>query len=57
MIVAESISIVLEVLRPERAALLAMLEPLGNAQWEAATECPAYTVKGIGRLRQRYPSK
>ena len=47
MVDAGSISVVVDVLRPERAALLAVLEPLDAAQWAAATECPAYTVKGI----------
>jgi uncharacterized protein (TIGR03083 family) len=47
MIDAASISVVLDALRPERAELLAVLRPLGSGEWAAATECPAYTVKGI----------
>ena len=42
-----SISVVLDVLRPERSALLAMLEALRAEDWARPTECPAYTVKGI----------
>jgi uncharacterized protein (TIGR03083 family) len=47
MIDAESISAVLEVLRPERSALLTTLESLGVEDWARPTECPAYSVKGI----------
>lgn len=47
MINAQSISVVLEVLRPEREALLATLEGLDRVAWSRPTECPAYTVKGI----------
>lgn len=47
MIDARSISVVLGVLRPERAALLATLETLDGAAWLGPTECPAYRVKGI----------
>jgi uncharacterized protein (TIGR03083 family) len=42
-----SMSIVLDALVPERAALLALLDELGPQDWDRATECPAYTVKGI----------
>jgi uncharacterized protein (TIGR03083 family) len=38
---------VLDVLRPERAALLATLEGLGRSDWDRPTECPAYSVQGI----------
>lgn len=34
-------------LRPERAALLDLLESLPGEQWALPTECPAYTVKGV----------
>jgi uncharacterized protein (TIGR03083 family) len=44
---AASISVVLDVLQPERAALLALLEGLRPDDWQRPTECPAYTVKGI----------
>ena len=41
------ISTVLAVLRPERAALVELLESLAADDWTRPTECPAYTVKGI----------
>jgi uncharacterized protein (TIGR03083 family) len=44
---AGSISVVLDVLRPERGELLAVLEPLAADGWARPTECPAYTVQGI----------
>ena len=47
MLDASSIGIVLEVYRPERAALTSLLEGLGPDDWGSATECPAYTVKGV----------
>jgi uncharacterized protein (TIGR03083 family) len=47
MIDAGSISVVLDVLRPERAALLELLEGLDPDAWSRPTECPAYSVKGI----------
>lgn len=47
MIGADSISVVLEVLRPERAALLDLLSSFDPGDWSRATECPAYTVKGV----------
>lgn len=47
MIDAGSISVVLDALRPERAALLDLLEPLGATGWAQPTECPVYRVKGI----------
>jgi uncharacterized protein (TIGR03083 family) len=34
-------------LRPERASFLELLESLGVDDWNEATECPAYTVKGV----------
>src|SRR5262245_18576069 len=34
-------------LRPERAALLALLDGLSAGDWERPTECPAWNVKGI----------
>jgi uncharacterized protein (TIGR03083 family) len=47
MLDASSISVVLDALRPERAELLELLGGLAPEQWAAATECPAYTVKGV----------
>lgn len=41
------ISVVLDALRPERTALLELLESLGVDDWTRPTECSAYTVKGI----------
>jgi uncharacterized protein (TIGR03083 family) len=35
------------VLRPERAAFLALLESLSAEQWAMSTECPSYSVKGV----------
>lgn len=42
-----NLSVVLDVLEPERAALLALLAELDGAAWELPTECPAYPIKGI----------
>ena len=47
MIDADSIAVVLDVLQPERAALVALLEGLGPHDWTRHTECPAYTIKGV----------
>ena len=47
MLVAGSVAIVLDVLRPEREALLATLADLDEGAWAGPTECPAYTVKGV----------
>jgi uncharacterized protein (TIGR03083 family) len=47
MIDAGSIAVVLDALRPERDALLAVLESLGADGWARPTECPAYTVQGV----------
>lgn len=47
MIDAATISVVLEVLRPERTALLVTLESFAAGDWDRPTECPAYTVKGV----------
>jgi uncharacterized protein (TIGR03083 family) len=44
---AGSISLVLDVLRPERRTLLATLEQLDGSDWSRPTECPEYSVKGI----------
>jgi uncharacterized protein (TIGR03083 family) len=44
---AESIAVVLDVLRPERAALLALLDGLEANDWRRPGECPAYTIKGV----------
>lgn len=38
---------VTDMLRPERATLLELLESLDAAAWDAPTECPAYSVKGV----------
>lgn len=47
MLDADSISLVLDVLRPERAALLELLRGLDAEQWQLPTECPQYPVKGL----------
>lgn len=47
LIDASSIGVVSEVLGPERAGLLALLDDLDGPDWERPTECPAYSVKGI----------
>ncbi len=47
MIDADSIAVVLDVLEPERAALIALLEGLEPTDWIRPTECPAYTIKGV----------
>jgi uncharacterized protein (TIGR03083 family) len=47
MLDAGSIAIVLDVLRPERAALLQLLGGLAADEWNRATECPQYSVKGL----------
>ena len=47
MLDAASISLVLDLYRPERARLLETLSELTADQWALPTECPAYDVKGI----------
>ena len=47
MLGADSISLVVNALRPERAALLDLLHTLDAEGWSRSTECPAYTVKGV----------
>jgi uncharacterized protein (TIGR03083 family) len=47
MIGVDSVSVVIDALRPERAALVGLLERFEPEDWSAATECPAYTVKGV----------
>jgi uncharacterized protein (TIGR03083 family) len=47
MLGAASISLVLDVLEPERSALVELLIGLGPEDWTRPTECPTYTVKGI----------
>ena len=47
MLDASSMSVVLDALRPERAALLELLEGFDADDWSRSTECPAYSVKGI----------
>src|SRR4051794_24054442 len=44
---ASSVSVVLQAYRPERAALVALLEGLTAEDWARETECPAYTIKGV----------
>jgi uncharacterized protein (TIGR03083 family) len=44
---ASTISTVLGVYRPERAALLSFLGGLNREDWGRPTECPAYSVKGV----------
>ena len=34
-------------LRPERALFVELLESLDPEDWDTATECPAYSVKGV----------
>jgi len=47
MLDASSISVVLNVYRPERASLLELLGGLSGEDWQSPTECPAYTVRGV----------
>ena len=47
MLGAASIDVALRQLRPERAALLSLLEGLEPEQWSRPTECPLYSVKGV----------
>jgi hypothetical protein len=47
MLDASSIRVVLEVYRPERSALLGLLDGLSQADWDRPTECREYTVKGV----------
>src|SRR5437763_14419469 len=47
MLSASSISVVLDAYRPERAALLHLLDGLSVSDWADPTECPSYSVKGI----------
>ncbi len=47
MIGVDSIGLVVDVLRPERKALLDLLSELDVVQWGVPTECPEFTVKGI----------
>jgi hypothetical protein len=47
MLGAGSISLVLDVLEPERSALVELLISLGPEDWARRTECPAYSVKGV----------
>jgi uncharacterized protein (TIGR03083 family) len=44
---ADSINVVLDVLRPERETLLDLLRALEPEDWNRATECPLYSVKGV----------
>jgi hypothetical protein len=47
MLGTASISLVLDVLEPERSALVELLDGLGSEDWARPTECPAYSVKGV----------
>ncbi|MGQ0431010.1 MAG: maleylpyruvate isomerase family mycothiol-dependent enzyme [Microthrixaceae bacterium] len=47
MLDVDTVATVLDVLRPEREALLATLASLDAGAWAAPTECPAYSVKGV----------
>jgi uncharacterized protein (TIGR03083 family) len=47
MLDAASIRLVLDVYRPERAALLELLGEMDTRDWVRRTECPAYSVKGL----------
>ena len=47
MLEGSSISVVLDVYRPERAALLDQLTVMSPEEWTRPTECPAYSVKGV----------
>lgn len=47
MLGATSISMVLDVYRPERTELLDLLDGLSQDEWKQPTECPSYSVKGI----------
>ncbi|HTT86424.1 MAG TPA: maleylpyruvate isomerase N-terminal domain-containing protein, partial [Acidimicrobiales bacterium] len=47
MLGASSISLVLDAYMPERTALVDLLEGLTDDEWQASTECPAYTVHGV----------
>lgn len=47
VLAADSIDLILRELRPERSALLELLRSLGPEEWEHATECPLYSVKGV----------
>jgi uncharacterized protein (TIGR03083 family) len=47
MLDAASIDVVLRQFRPERSALLGLLEALDPEQWSQPTECPLYSIKGV----------
>jgi uncharacterized protein (TIGR03083 family) len=47
MLDGSSISLVLDLYRPERSALLDLFGGLTDEEWGKSTECPAYSVKGI----------
>ena len=47
MLDADSISIVLDAYRPERAALVELLRNLDTSALALPTECPAYDVRGV----------
>jgi uncharacterized protein (TIGR03083 family) len=47
MLDASTIRVVLEVYRPERSALLDLLDGLSPEDWGRSTECPEYPVKGV----------
>jgi hypothetical protein len=47
MLNASSIPVVLEVYRPERSALLGLLNGLSPGNWGCLRECLEYTLKGV----------
>lgn len=47
MLSGSSISLVLEAYRPERIALVRLLDGLSTSDWDRPSECPAYDIKGI----------
>ena len=47
MLDSSTISVILDVYRPERDTLVALLGGLTPSEWDRPTECPAYTVKGV----------
>ena len=44
---ADSITDVLDVLAPERGALVDLLDGSADAEWATATECPQWSVQGV----------
>nr|WHW29165.1 putative maleylpyruvate isomerase family mycothiol-dependent enzyme [uncultured bacterium] len=46
-ITVSTISVVIDMMQPERQSLLALLGELDDDAWALPTECPAYAVKGV----------